>query len=142
MGIFNFDLNHRQARQETQPVKPTRRVPVRPVRPKQFKNSLPSSPRGLEVDLTLTTASTAPSPTPRVPDVQLKDLGVVTHLKEQVLLVKHGEQDSQAVRLAKPIWPKSNPTIPSTFFKGNFQTQVEKFTNKSIKPTKSKQQNM
>ena len=135
MGIFNFDLDQTQPRNEPKSVKPARRVPVRPLRPKQFKNSLPS-PRGLGVDLTLIAGSKGTSPTPRVvfPDMQVEDMsqlstrpdmGVVTQLREQVLLVKQGLEDKPMMKLARPIWPKSTPTIPSTFFKGNFSTQVE-----------------
>ena len=137
MGIFNFDLDQTQPRNEPKFDKPVRRVPVRPLRPKKFKSSLPS-PRGLGVgmDLTLIAGSQGTSPTPRValPEVQVEDMsqlstrpemGVATRLKEQVVLVSQGMDDNRMMKLARPIWPKSNPTIPSTFFKGNFPTEVE-----------------
>ena len=134
MGIFNFDLDHTEPRNEPKTIKPIRRVPVRPLRPKQFQNSLPS-PRGLGVDLTLIGGSKGTSPTPRVvlPELLADDMSqlsikpdmeVVTQLREQVLLEKQGQEEKPMMKLARPIWPKSTPTIPSTFFKGNFSTEV------------------
>ena len=50
-------------------------------------------------------------------------LGTTAHTKEQIVLTE--TEDLMTVsRLSKPVWPKSSPTIPSTLFKNDFQSEV------------------
>ena len=127
MGLFDFNLEDATPRSEQRVVK----VPIRPVHHRPFRNSS-ALQRELrengEVSLFLgkedqclyrkeDSALSQRSPLP--------DISVNSTVREQVMLVK--VDDKQIAKLAKPVWPKSYPTIPSTFFKGHFQTEVALF---------------
>ena len=54
-----------------------------------------------------------------------EDEAFATRIKQEVvLLATHANNADHVSKLSKPVWPKSSPTIPSSFFKNDFQTEV------------------
>jgi hypothetical protein len=44
----------------------------------------------------------------------------------------HPELEMPVAKLAKPVWPRTQPTIPSTFFKAEFQVGLFLFWRQAI----------
>ena len=116
MGVFSFSPGEPVPRNEPQYGRPGRAARRPGPRP-----GSPLATVQLAVDLTL-----AASPRPasqQCPAPQL-ELGVATQHQQRLLLEHQTEDETIVSKLAKPAWPKSSPTIPSTFFKGTFQEKV------------------
>ena len=130
MTISTIALDLHQHQQQPQPR--TEPASTRPRRSPRLKRtdgvSSIRSPR-LLLDVDLTVKSTATSATARLhhkENVEV-ELGTVSHTKEQVVLTEMEElvSTSTVSKLSRPAWPRSNPTIPSTLYKNDFQTKVK-----------------
>ena len=55
------------------------------------------------------------------PDV---DEAFATRIKQEVVLLGTQADTDHVSKLSRPVWPKSSPTIPSSLFKNDFQTEV------------------
>ena len=58
-------------------------------------------------------------------EVQDVDEAFATRIKQEVVLLGAQADTNHVTKLSKPVWPKSSPTIPSSFFKNDFQTEVD-----------------
>ena len=54
------------------------------------------------------------------------DEEIATRIRQEVVLLATRPETDQVLvsKLSRPVWPKSNPTIPSSLFKNDFQTEV------------------
>ena len=52
------------------------------------------------------------------------DEAFATRIKQEVVLMGTPADTDHVSKLSRPVWPKSSPTIPSSFFKNDFQTEV------------------
>ena len=52
------------------------------------------------------------------------DEAFATRIKQEVVLLATQAEKDHVSKLSRPVWPKSSPTIPSSLFKNDFQTQV------------------
>ena len=52
------------------------------------------------------------------------DEAFATRIKQEVVLMSAPADTDHVSKLSRPVWPKSSPTIPSSFFKNDFQTEV------------------
>ena len=95
---------------------------------RSVESSSVRSPRlVVDVDLTVSPATGRPHTLIERKENVLAELGTNTHIKQQVVLLSRETDLVDLVnisKLSRPTWPKSNPTIPSTLYKNDFQTKV------------------
>ena len=53
-----------------------------------------------------------------------EDEAFATRIKQEVVLLATQAEKDHVSKLSRPVWPKSSPTIPSSLFKNDFQTEV------------------
>ena len=122
MAVFTLDLDLKEKQEKAES-----RMRARQPRRGLTYSAVRSSRLRLDVDLTVTPAKAKPITIIQSKENFEADLGTSTHTKEQVVLLSRETDLGDIInvsKLSRPLWPKSNPTIPSTLYKNDFQTKV------------------